>query len=152
MIVKVTLEFSTAQEAAQYLAGGAAPEIPTVRDTPEPAEKRGRRRTKAEIEAAKAAEANVAATEPAPVPEPVEAAPEPEPAEVAGTVSKEELINRASEVLQKVGSAKFRELLGEYKIARLGELDPAAYGEFFGRMQQILGGSTEPKDDGADLI
>lgn len=151
MIVKVTLEFSTAQEAAQYLAGGAAPEVPTVRDTPAPAEKRGRR-TKAEIEAAKAAEANTVATEPAPVTAPVEAAPEPKPAEVAGTVSKEELINRASEVLQKVGSAKFRELLGEYKIARLGELDTAAYGEFFGRMQQVLGGSTEPKDDGADLI
>lgn len=151
MIVKVTLEFSTAQEAAQYLAGGAAPEIPTVRDTPAPAEKRGRR-TKAEIEAAKAAEANTVATKPAPIPVPVEAAPEPKPAEVAGTVSKEELVNRASEVLQKVGSAKFRELLGEYKIARLGELDTAAYGEFFGRMQQILGGSTEPKDDGADLI
>jgi len=151
MIVKVTLEFSTAQEAAQYLAGGAAPEVPTVRDTPAPTEKRSRR-TKAEIEAAKAAEANVAATEPAPITEPVEAAPEPKPAEVAGTVSKEELVNRASEVLQKVGSAKFRELLGEYKIARLGELDPAAYGEFFGRMQQVLGGSTEPKDDGADLI
>ena len=147
-MIKVTLEFSTPAAAADFLASYGEPDTPTTRETAPAEPKRGRGRPRKEAAAA-----------PAPAPAPAEPAPaEPEQPLVAGdvpearTVTKEELVNKASEVLQKLGSAKFREVLGSYKITRLGELAEGSWVAFYDELVGLLGGAEPAKDDGADLL
>jgi len=157
-MIKVTLEFSTPAAAADFLASYGEPDTPTTRETAPAEPKRGRGRPRKEAAAAPAPAP--APAEPAPAePAPAEPAPaEPEQPLVAGdvpearTVTKEELVNKASEVLQKLGSAKFREVLGSYKITRLGELAEGSWVAFYDELVGLLGGAEPAKDDGADLL
>gem|GEM_PF-4653485 len=135
MSIKVTFEFATAQEAADFIASTVGEDnVPTARAEEAKPRRRGR---------PPKAEAAPAPAESAPAEE-TKAQPE---VAVAGdvedkpTIAKEELVNLASQVIQKVGSAAFRELLGRYKVSRLGELNEGAYNAFHAEMTGMLSGN-----------